>query len=499
MSEINFTPPAASPGAAGSLGLGHSHTLKSLVSLEGILKPGQQVHALVQSRTDTAQGQQVTLRLALSDGRTLDLEALAGRQANLPVGTRLQLTTLPDNRLLIGQPAAERPAAPLTRLDLQPGSLLQARVLSSTPAGSLQQIVAQLPDGRQLLLESARSQPVGSLINARVLDDRSLQVISPDARVQHLDLLQQLAGQFSRQSPLSALFTALRSLQGQPLPPGLQQNLERLLGSQPTASQLSDPRQLAAILRNAGIGLEGRLLAGQADSLGSDLKANLLRLLGQLNAFNPASTLHTPAGNVLLATLPSLARQVLGALGQRPERQPGLSFPLPSQRLDGLENPSLQTLLKLAAGAVARVQSHQLASLVQSQASADTQPATVLQMEIPVRDLPTPVQLRLRSEDNGAGKRPGSQRQRQWKIDLAFDMEPLGPLHIRATLQHTKIDGQLWAERPATAELIQRELGELRRTLSEAGLEIGEFDCHRGAPTTEASPPLEPHWIHVTA
>ena len=49
------------------------------------------------------------------------------------------------------------------------------------------------------------------------------------------------------------------------------------------------------------------------------------------------------------------------------------------------------------------------------------------------------------------------------------------------------------------AELIERELGELRRSLTEAGLEIGALDCHRGSPPTPPAPPLETHWIHVTA
>lgn len=497
MSEINFTLPPSLPGSTSAAGGLAPHTLKALTTLEGLLAPGQQAQAQVLGRAEAAQGQQISLRLTLADGRSVTLDALATRQPELPAGTRLQLTALPDNRLLITQPDAARP---LTRLDLPAGSLLQARVLSSTPSGNLQQIVAQLPDGRQLLLESARPLPVGSLINARVLDDRSLQAISPDARVQQLDLLQQLASQFARQSPLSALFTALRSLQGQPLPSGLQQSIERLLNSQPSAAQLSDSRQLAAILRNAGVGLEHRVLSGQGGALDSDLKANLLRLLGQLSSFNPATTLQSPAGTLLMATLPTLARQVLGALGQRPERQPGLSFPLPTQRLEGLENPSLQTLLKLAAGAVARVQSHQLASLAQGQASStEGQPATVLQMEIPVRELPTPIQLRIRSEDGEPRKRKGSERQRQWKIDLAFDLEPLGPLQVQAQLCRNQFSGQLWAERPTTAALIDRELGELRRTLSEAGLEIGELDCHRGTPPAPPSTPLETHWIHVTA
>ena len=498
MSEINIPPSGGPPRATDGQSGASVSTLRPLVSLEGLLKPGQQLSAVVQTRAETPQGQQMTLRLTLADGRNLNLDVLAARQTDLAPGTRLQLTVLADNRLLIAPPAPQ-PAAPLTRLDLPPGSLLQARVLSSTPLGQSQQIVAQLPDGRQLLLESARPLPPGSLINARVLDDRSLQFINPQTRVQQLDLLLQLAGQFARQSPLSALFAALRALQGQPLPPALQQSVERLLNSQPGVSQLSDPRQLAAILRNAGIGLEGRLLAGQTDGLSHDLKANLLRLLGQLNGFNPTRALQTPAGSLLLATLPSLARQVLGALGQRPERQPGLSFPLPAQRLEGLENPSLQTLLRLAAGALARVQSHQLASLVQSQAGGDSQPTTALQMEIPVRELPTPVQLRIRGEDGAPGKRKAGRRERQWKIDLAFDLESLGALQVRAELCDRHISGQLWAERPATAELIQREMGELRRALSEAGLKIGELDCHRGTPPAPPASALETQWIHVIA
>lgn len=496
MSEINFHLPPATPGSSATPGALAPHTLKAKASLEGLLAPGQQAQAVVHARSDTTAGQQISLRLTLADGRSLSLETL-GRQTDLTVGTRLQVTALPDNRLLITRPEGIQP---LNQLDLPPGTTVQMRVVSSTAAGNLFHLVAQLGDGRHVLLESARNFPPGSLINSQVLNDRTLQFINPDARVQQLDVLQQLAGQFARQSPLSALFTALEALNGQAIPPALQAGLERLLNSQPSVTQLSDPKQLAAILRNAGITLEGRLLSGQADAsnLNNDLKANLLRLLGQLAPTSSPTSLHTPAGSLLLATLPNLARQVLGALGQRPERQLGLNFPLPSQRLDGLENPSLQLLLKLAAGAVARVQSHQLASLAQTQASADAQPTTVLQMEIPVREMPTPIQLRIREEADSR-QRATRKRERQWKIDLAFDIEPLGPLQVQAQLCRNQFSGQLWAERATTAELISRELGELRRSLSDAGLEIGDLDCHRGAPPTPAAPAVETNWIHVTA
>src|SRR5690606_10204781 len=287
MSEINFAPPAPPPGPpSGSGGGTQPQVFRALASLEVLrLQPGQQMQAEVRQRAPGAEGSQLNLRVALADGRSLTLDVAAGRQAEPAVGARLQLTVLPGNRLLATplQPASPAaPAAPLTRLDLPAGTLLQARVLSSTPLGGQFQVLAQLPDGRQMLLSSAHPLPVGSLLNARVLDDRSLHFISPDARVQQLELLQQLSNQFAQQSPLSALFRALRAMQGQPLPPNLAQSIERLLGNLPSAAQVSDPRQLAAILRNAGIGLENRLLTGQTDGLSSDLKANLLRLLGQL-------------------------------------------------------------------------------------------------------------------------------------------------------------------------------------------------------------------------
>src|SRR5690606_7398737 len=134
-------------------------------------------------------------------------------------------------------PAA--PAPPLTRLDLPAGTLLQARVLSSTPPGGQFPPLAQQPDGREMLWSSTPPLPVGSPVHARRLHDRGPRLISPDARVQQLELLQQLSNQFAQQSPLSTMFSALRAMQGQPLPPNLAQSIERLLGNQPSAAQLS--------------------------------------------------------------------------------------------------------------------------------------------------------------------------------------------------------------------------------------------------------------------
>ena len=69
-----------------------------------------------------------------------------------------------------------------------------------------------------------------------------------------------------------------------------------------------------------------------------------------------------------------------------------------------------------------------------------------------------------------------------WKIDLSFDLEPLGPLHIQASLQGTRISSQLWAQQGATAELIEHELSHLRDRLLGIGLTVKDLSCHQGSP-----------------
>jgi len=63
---------------------------------------------------------------------------------------------------------------------------------------------------------------------------------------------------------------------------------------------------------------------------------------------------------------------------------------------------------------------------------------------------------------------PRAARERQepvWRVRLALDVEPLGPVHAQIALQGSKAWVSLWAERSQTALLLDEQKGELRQTL----------------------------------
>jgi hypothetical protein len=507
MSEINFSPPGTASLSSSAPVTAPHMSLTALQPLETMLAPSQRAQGEVIAQRDLSSGQHLTLRLTLPDGRTAQLQVRAGDSPALPAGSQLQLTAQAGNRLLASLVTTAAP--PLQRLDLSQlpaGSLLQARVLSNTPNSvtNLQQIIVQVLSpplaGRQLVLESAQPLLVGSLLSAQVRDGQTLQFLPLGARLEQLDVLQQLASQHSRQGSLHAVFNALARLEPHNLSPALRQSVEQLHNSLPTLSQLGDSQRLAQAMKNSGLGLEQRLLSGQAGALPQDLKANLLRLVAQLApALNSLALATTPATAALASSLPSIARSLLGALGQQSGRAPGLSFPLPSRLAAELESEGdVQSLLKLAAAAISRVQTHQLSSLAQTQAGPENSMTTTWQMELPLRDQPTPLQIKIQQEQPDA-RQGESERDSLWKIDLAFDLSPLGALQVQAQLSQGRLSGQLWATHAQTATLIAQELEHLRERLQAAGLTVGELSCREGVPPQPSVTRIEHRWIDDNA
>jgi flagellar hook-length control protein FliK len=78
---------------------------------------------------------------------------------------------------------------------------------------------------------------------------------------------------------------------------------------------------------------------------------------------------------------------------------------------------------------------------------------------------------------------------------LSFDLDPLGPLHIQASLQDGCISIQLWAQKTATAEFIDHELKHLRDRLLAIGLTVKDLTCHQGTPPQGAKTALQQRWI----
>lgn len=513
MSEISSprplpaTPPAVRPAVSAA-----DLAVRLLQPLDGLLAAGESAKAEVIALKEQAQSFQLLLKLTLAGGRQATLQAESPRP--LAQGSALLVTALSDTRLALALQAGGD--KPLTSLDLQqlpPGTLVQGKVLSREPlppqgAQAVYRLLVNLLNtplaGRQLALDSPLALPLGSLLSAQVQGSQSLNFLPLSGRLDQLVLGQQLAAQHNRQASLEGLLKGLQGLAGKAELSGeLRSGIERLLGALPDSTQLSTAKGLAQALEGSGVLLEAKLLQGQTAALPQDLKANLLRLIAQLLPQLPggAATLAGLQGAMGQA-LPALARQMLGGLSPAgAARQQALGFPLPSRLLQNLDGEAdLETLLKLAAAAVSRLQTHQLSSLAQTQVDANGNLLTTWQLELPMRHQQEliPLQIKLQREDSGKADKP-EHKETLWRVELAFDLDHLGPLQVRAQLLRGSLSSQLWAERADTANLIGAELGNLRERLQAAGLEVGELACSQGLPPQGPKTTLEQRWVDETA
>ena len=479
----------------------------------GLLKPGETAQAEVLTLRQSGSEFQLVLRLMLANGNQAQLQAKASQP--FPQGSQFTVSQPESNRLAVmAQQANASNVTTLTQLDTSKvpvGTLLQGKVLTNqllAPASyrALVSLLNSAQAGSILTIDSPRPLPVGSLLSARVQGDQSLQFVPLSGRQDQLNIAQQLLTQQGRQASLPGLLNALQQMASDPSGNGeLRASAERLLANLPDARQLGDGKALAQALSNSGTFLEAKLLGGLSASVATDLKAQLVRLVAQAQATAPASPILASAA--LAQALPAMARSALGMLDRvSPRQQPG-SFPLPSRLLQAMEHEGdLQQLLRLAAAAISRLQSHALSSLQQSGTLDNGNQQTTWQTEIPVRHGQEfiPLQVKMQREETPQ-QQADRQREQQdplqalWRIELAFDLAPLGPLQVQAQLLQGRLSGQLWAEREQTARLIDSQLGALRDRLLARGVDVGELECHPGIPPQGPRTRVEQRWVDETA
>ncbi|MGE6790717.1 flagellar hook-length control protein FliK [Pseudomonas guineae] len=514
MSEISSprplppSPPSSRPNAVAA-----DLAVKLLQPLQGLLSSGETAKAEVMALKEVAQSFQLLLKLTLENGRQTTLEASSSRP--IAQGTALAVTALSETRLALAVLAGGNTA--LTSLDLEQlpiGTLLQGKVVAREQIlqGSAQQVVYKVLvnllntplAGSKLSLETPLALPVGSLLSAQVQGNQSLSFLPLSGRLDQLALNQQLGTQSNRQGSLEGLFSALQGLRnGAEMSEGLRTSIDKLFGTLPDAAQLSSPKGLAMALENSGILLESKLLGGQGQALPTDLKANLLRLISQLlpNLSTGTPLAAANAGSAMAVAMPALARDLLGSLGKASSRQQALNFPLPSRLLQAMEGEAdLEALLKLAAAAISRLQTHQLSSLAQSQVGPDGNLLTTWQLELPMRNQQelVPLQVKIQRDEGNPQDKPEN-KETLWKVELAFDLDPLGPLQIQAQLSHGRLNSQLWAEHSSTVSLIDAELDNLRQRLNAVGVQVGELACSQGTPPRGPRTTLEQRWVDETA
>ena len=504
------------------VGVVGGEVLKLLQPLEGLISPGQSAKAEVLSLRQNDLTFQLLLKLTLASGRQTNVQA--NSNFPLPLGTQLAVTQPTPGSLAISvQQALSSSVAALTRLDTQQlpiGTLLQGKVLTTQsvpqPAGqpalyrSLVTLLNTALSGSTLALDSPQPLRIGSLLSAQVSSAQTLNFVPLSGRQDQLAIAQQLVTQQSRQGSLGGLLNALQKLPpSDSMPTELRTSIDKLLAGLPTPAQLSTPKGLSDALLNSGSFLEAKLLSGQPQALAPDIKATLLRLIAHVLPGLPASTSFNPglAASSQAQAMPTFVRNALGMLGQVSAKPQPSGFPLPARTLKNAEGEdSLEGLLKLAAAAISRLQSHQLSSLEQSGRTADGGMLTTWQLEIPMRNAHdiVPLQVKFQREDppekEAEEKRENPEVKDQlWRVELAFDLTPLGPLHVQAQLLRGNLSGQLWAEQAYTANLIESQLGSLRQRLKDAGLSVTDLDCHQGTPPQGSHTPLEQRWVDETA
>ncbi|TPG73624.1 flagellar hook-length control protein FliK [Pseudomonas arsenicoxydans] len=527
--EMNILPlPQTTPATSRPLVVS-GDLLQLLKPMEGLIDVGQTAKAEVLSLKQTDQTFQLLLKVTLDSGRQTTVQATSTQP--LPQGTSLAITQPSASNLAITvQQAIASSIATLTRIDtaqLPVGTLLQGKVLTSqvlpqvpgqpTVFRSMVSLLNTVLSGSTLSIDSPTPLRIGTLLSAMVQDTQTLKFVPLSSRQEQLAVTQQLVSQQSRQGSLDGLIKALQNL---PLPSAsasadqtsndLRAAVEKLLAGLPDVQQLSTPKGLAQALANSGLFLEAKLLTGQNPTLTPDMKGDLLKLIAQLTPGLPANTNLNAiiAANTLVQAMPSFVRSALGMLGQVSAKPLPTSFPLPERLLQSQDGEGdLEHLLRLAAAAVSRLQSHQLSSLEQTGLTDDGRLVSTWQLEIPMRNLQdiVPLQVKFQREEAPEKEQPHERRderepkQQLWRVDLAFDMEPLGPLQIQAQLIKGSLSSQLWAERPYTASLIESNLAGLRERLLASGLNVGDLDCHLGKPPQGPQTRLEQRWVDETA
>jgi hypothetical protein len=521
--EMNILPlPQNSPATSRPQG-SSGELLKLLTPMEGLISAGQSANAEVLSLKQADQAFQLLLKITLANGRQTTLQATSAQP--LPQGSNLAITQPSAGNLAITlQQAIASSAASLTRLDtaqLPAGTLLQGKVLTSqvmpqvpgqpTVFRSMVSLLNTALSGSTLSIDSPTPLRIGTLLSALVQDSQTLKFVPLSNRSEQLAVTQQLASQTSRQGSLDGLLKLLQNLpdSGQ-TSSDLRAAVDKLLAGLPDIHQLSSAKGLALALANSGVFLESKLLTGQNPTLAPDMKGDLLRLIAQLTPGLASNTNLNAiiAANTLAQAMPSFVRNALGMLGQVSAKPSPTSFPVPERLLQsGDGEDDLEHLLRLAAAAVSRLQSHQLSSLEQTGVTADGRLMSTWQLEIPMRNLQdiVPLQVKFQREDAPEKEQPKERpeerqpKQQLWRVELAFDMEPLGPLQVQAQLISGSLSSQLWAERPYTASLIESNLVALRKRLLDSGLNVGDIDCHHGTPPQGPQTRLEQRWVDENA
>ncbi|PXX91116.1 flagellar hook-length control protein FliK [Marinobacter vulgaris] len=268
----------------------------------------------------------------------------------------------------------------------------------------------------------------------------------------------------------------------QPLPAPVRQAIEQLAARLPSSQSLTPgagtqpgmASQLKQWVEESGLFAESRL-ARAPDAALPDLKLAIGRIITSLLAQQGSR----PEAFNRFTPLPSQE------LVQAP-----LQFPntLPPPTTQAAAEPTVGQMLRLLAGMLNRITVNQLHSQILSArttAEAPTPVSTML-LELPwlnPANEPRIAQLRIEQDQADSDRqRSGKPTATEWRLSLAMDLDEAGPLHFDVALRQNQLSAQVWAEKQSTLRQVREDLPQLRKGLSDIGLEVVDLECRRGTP-----------------
>lgn len=246
-------------------------------------------------------------------------------------------------------------------------------------------------------------------------------------------------------------------------------------GAVTTMGQGSPPIRSAS----PGAGLEGLLQAGDKRPVSLDQVAR------------PASSPRGTPESSAAATRPlplaqsTVARDV-------PPPLPG-SLPLAQGRADvpisALSQPVLLEMLRAQTEkAVARLALHQWSS---SESPEPGHARWLLELPVRSQDGIDIVHFSIERE----GGQDGEDAEPAWRVELAFELPELGPIHARLTVTGNRVGANLWVEDAATVERARTELWRLQEALEKRMLQVTHVGCTLGHPPRPPESKLAPSFV----
>lgn len=439
--------------------------------------------ALVQAQTS----------LPLSPGQTLQLEVTQQAQQAL-------MRVIPQESANANQ--AKPPAIQLLLptpnpqlLQWKGGQVIAANIGPAPQKGQMSLDLAgwkittknQLPPqlaqpGQSLKLEVIRP---GAPAALKVLN---IQAPAPNSPL----LIQQaIRSELPKQAPLSPLLANLRSVAAQeaapqaikpnrnlpPLPQPIIDLAKRIVAEIPTRENIRSGDGLKQAVQQSGVFLEPQLarFAQQAQTNQTptqplptptgDGKAAILNLLLSLFTLTKAQPKSTHPSAIQATAPPPFPHLP-------PQPQARAAATLTAQMTT---QQALLELLRQTEGSLARIHLNQLASLPVEE---DGKRTWVTEMPIRHGEQQDVIQLRIEEQDGGGSG--DKDRNKQWSVTLALDLDRLGPLRVRVTLLDGHVSATFWAEAEQTTQLFQQHLQALQAQLDKAGLKVGNLSALQG-------------------